>query len=233
MNSIRSFSYGILFLCFPQGNIGVRTIQEGRLMPSLTWLSLGNNALTSVPADVSHLHHLTYMNIESNNITSLDDVALPNTLKHLYANDNKIKTITLFKFNGKDPADNSLDIVRLRNNPITYIATDAFKYLKRLSQLSLSRTRLTRLPLALADLTRSDQLNLNNIPDLECTCEESSLGAWYNHREKHDPLRYGGECGTTGVPLPGHRRAVTTIKDFLASVDVKCGGRHEYQNSVT
>ena len=180
---------------FPQYNC-IGTIQDGQLLiPSLKTIQLEHNNLTRVPADVSHLHHLEYLTLTWNRIEVIDDVTYPNTLEWIGADFNNIKTITLIKFNGNDPSNNKLHTLELGANPLTSIAADAFKYLKNLEVLTLFQTRLTRLPLALADLTRLGHLRIQEVPELECTCEESSLHTWSDKLY----LRSEGKCGKIHV----------------------------------
>jgi len=195
----------------------IRTIQDGQLLiPSLKTLHLFHNALTRVPADVSHLHHLEYLSLHQNNIEIIDDVTYPNTLDRINAERNNIKTITLIKFNGNDPSNNKLHTLKLAMNPLTNIAADAFKYLKNLRWLDLSKTRLTRLPLALADLSRLSRLDILDVPDLECTCEESSLRTWPDDRfgTFYGLVNFQGKCGKFSISefLVNTRRVEIALK---------------------
>jgi len=174
------------------------------LPTSLTELLLSDNSLTAIPPVVSTLTRLVGLGVSGNKITSLDHISFPTSLEALLASDNSITTITSLTFN--DPAaHNNLKTLDLKNNPITSIATDAFKHLQQLEGISLENTRLARLPLALADLPNVGYIHLDMIPDLACTCDESSLSTWYR-----ESMVLRGNCRLSSF-------SSTSISSFLTS----------------
>ena len=192
-----SHLHNILTLYLSSNSISNSPNDKDLLALDLTHLYLDHDALTSIPA-VSDLPQLTELHVSHNHITSIDGIVLPNSLSTLDADANNITAITTtltFTFN--DLPNNLFDVY-LSDNPITSIATDAFQSLNQLRELDLTGTRLTRLPVTLADLTNLDILYLYDIPDLVCTCQESlSLVGWYNTRPASMVL--DGDCGETSV----------------------------------
>jgi len=179
-------------------NNHISSIKEGQLLPSLLTLGLNNNSLTSIPAAVCQLPHLTDLKLAYNLLTSIDaDTLLPGSLVSLDAGFNNIAAVTAVMFRGH-PYQNNLQRLLLFHNPLTSIAPGAFRYLKQLQLLDVSYTGLTRLPLALADLTSLDYLNLDNDLDLVCTCKESSLVTWSNSRPFNSRSLLG-DCVVTSV----------------------------------
>jgi len=159
-------------------NAGSPTINAEDLLPSLQYMKWVNpsspNPLTAIPPAVFTLTNLTKFSVAYNNITSIDNIIFPSSC--------------------------NLIMIDLSNNPLTNIAPGVFQNQENLKALFLSNTRLTRLPLALADLTSVEYIRLDNIPDLQCTCEESSLGTWYEHRiNRHYGIHIDGDCDVTSV----------------------------------
>jgi len=168
-------------------------------------LYLNSNALTSLPDKSFEALPLRTFHVEFNKIKSLDNVVFPTALKSLEAYNNDIETIFSLKFfannnnnNGGTASTSSpqLESLDLFNNPIKSIAKYAFASLTKLTSLSLSGTRLTRLPLAWTQLPELVVLDAAYIPTLVCTCEESTVAAWYHNRTS---LRIDGKCGVADI----------------------------------
>jgi len=159
-----------------------------------TDLYLNSNALTSLPTDSFKDLPLRILHVDFNKIKSIDKVVFPSSLKSLYASDNDIEVISSLKFPTAAP---ELEVLALFNNPLTSIDRHAFNSLQRLTTLSLTGSKLTRLPLALTDLPALTHLNMWNIRSLVCTCAELDVATWYSGR--NNKLRVDGECGNDKI----------------------------------
>ncbi|XP_035827364.1 adenylate cyclase [Aplysia californica] len=76
------------------------------------------------------------------------------------------------------PIGSGLEQLYLQGNPLTSLATDAFHRLQHLQLLDLSATKLTRLPLALAQLSAVEIVDVRGVSPLVCTCVERALRPW-------------------------------------------------------
>ena len=96
----------------------------------------------------------------------------------LYVVNKKITSISSLRFT--DPASSQLRDLHLYDNPLSTISHGAFKHLTQSTDIRLENIRLTRHALNLAHLSDLGDLDLRNIPDMTCTCAESSLVTWYD-----------------------------------------------------
>lgn len=136
------------------------------LLPrSVTTLYLVSNDLTAVPYDIDDLRNLLIVNLALNAITDVSFDMFPTRLISLDLSQNQLTKITK-----ATSADHSLlETLYLHHNPLTEIASTAFKNLVFLTQLDLRFTRLTVLPLALQSLKQLGTLLMSNITSLSCT----------------------------------------------------------------
>jgi len=169
---------------------------------------------TRILPDVLKFTKLTHLTVLYHNMTSIDDYVFPSSLKYLRLSVNDFTTIsTPIKFS--DPTKNDLEELYLNSGYIASIARDAFKNLKQLRVLNLDDNRLTRLPVALQDLTNLRSLHIHS-PWLRCTCDVASpLSTWFKNLPQ--PLYVDNGCGPTTELNPKIR-----VVDFLANTDKFC-----------
>ena len=167
---------------------------SGSLPPSLTHLYLFFNHLTRIPRSVSNMTGLQWLDLDNNNISSIEDLEFPSTMFLMIIQHNNIHSISSpMKFLNNS---SHLETFYLADNPISHIDINAFRWLSNLTYLSLSETRITRLPLALAALTNIQYLILNDIANLTCTCQEASLATWYHSRPY---MALPGQCDDVDI----------------------------------
>ena len=140
--------------------------------PSLILLYLNVNSLRWIPRSISDLGELRTLNLTMNKIQRLDTFVIPSSLQHLYVAHNNIKTIPSISVFNDSSALSTLDI---SGNPITSIDALAFSQLTRLQSLYMSSTSITRLPLAILQLTSLRYLNMEHNTQLACACTEKAL----------------------------------------------------------
>lgn len=98
---------------------------------------------------------------------------LYSSLRILILNDNLIQSVEdldLYKLE-------KLEILSLDNNPLEYITNDAFKNNQLLNYISLSGTKLIRIPSALKQLPSLNYVYLESL-QIECTCDMVDLKTW-------------------------------------------------------
>jgi Leucine-rich repeat (LRR) protein len=94
-------------------------------------------------------------------------------LERLIFQNNKIKTIET-----PDLAKlHFLTDLYIIDNPIMYIAADAFKENVNLANVILDNTHLNHVPVALTYVTNLSLLRFNGLP-IDCTCDMSYLKHW-------------------------------------------------------
>jgi len=142
-------------------------------------LHLSGNRLTKVPKQLFRLARLTKLVLHNNLITVVGrhDILFPSSLKEIDIGSNKIGKMQTIRFDG----DPSLKNLNLAFNPITDISDNAFWYLSKLEDLSLSHHQLRRIPLALKRLTGLKHANLvpKREADFKCTCNQY-LAVWFS-----------------------------------------------------
>ncbi|KFM63354.1 Leucine-rich repeat neuronal protein 2, partial [Stegodyphus mimosarum] len=113
------------------------------LNPVLQELHLNSNKIKSIAASFTVYHHLHYLDMSQNLLTSLgsDNFAEQRELVVLHLNSNKISSLKSKTF----VCLSSLKILRLDGNLISDIADDAFEPLHSLENLDLSRNRISTL----------------------------------------------------------------------------------------
>lgn len=119
---------------------------------------IDSSALSSLP--------LTYLILSNNQLESISFITFPSSLSYLIANDNVITSLSALHFT--DPDSNSLEELRLFNNPISNISTDAFSSLTKLQTLDLLNTSVSsfdnvKFPPSLTGLTLSNNTKLTSI----------------------------------------------------------------------
>jgi len=190
---------------------------------TLTTLDFRNNLLSSIP-DTTMLTKLEELDLDENEINGELRATFPQSLEYLHLSDNKITTISSLSFpEGKSL---SFSMLWINDNPITAVSSTAFDQIPELFSLNMNGHHLTRLPLALAKLTKLHGLDIKPavndedepIKDFQCTCEEASLTTWYAALvEEHKDdlgLEFSGECK--------YGSATMSVEDFLKEEGPKC-----------
>ncbi|XP_060555647.1 leucine-rich repeat-containing protein let-4-like [Ruditapes philippinarum] len=145
------------------------------LFPFLSKLNILNNSLeyiesTKIPTSTE----LTSLSLQYNRFERIPyALNLFKRLKQIFLYGNKIKTIETPDLSGLF----SLIVLNLFQNPISYIAPDAFYNNINLYYLDLDYTRLDHVPVAVTFLTKLRYLYLSGMP-IDCTCDMSYLKHW-------------------------------------------------------
>ena len=152
------------------------------------------------------LPNLETLPLSDNKIESLENTTISSSLRFLWLQRNSITSLQPLSFENNQC---SLTAIYLTGNPLKTISQEAFTSCNTLHTLDLSYTQITRLPLALSDLTSLKVLQLHDNQDLVCTCEEgSALRSWFARVEPYT----SGRCGYTDVD----------VTDFLTVLAEKC-----------
>jgi len=189
---------------------------------TLTELNLDGNLLTSIP-DTTMLTSLEHLNLNNNEISGELSHTFPSSLESLELGYNKITKISSLSFTGGKSL--SFTFLLLTDNAITAVSSNAFDQIPELEYLYTDGHHLTRLPLALAKLTKLKDFDISPavndkdepIKDFQCTCDEAeSLVPWYAAlvEEHPDDLEFSGECkyGSTTI----------SVEQFLKEEGPKC-----------
>lgn len=113
--------------------------------------------------ELAELSKLSVLDISYNEVQDITALMMLSGLRQLYVNDNKIQSIQFV------PVIASLERLAVGGNPLRPDQVDALKDLTSLTELSIDRLGLTRLPtelLALPNLTFIDLIG-NPIPDIQ------------------------------------------------------------------
>lgn len=164
-------------------------------LPNDTYeIDLRYNLLPSVPRFMSNLtmKSVTNLLLSSNVITEIRGTDIPLWAWSLQLDYNLIREITDSSF----PTNSSLSNINLNYNLIFRISQFAFRNVPLLSELLMKGTQLTRVPLALVSIGSLNMLDISDCSKLVCTCEERSLGPWF---QKLSPDYVSGSCGLTSV----------------------------------
>lgn len=137
-----------------------QTIPSGTKLGGLT---LTGNNLTEIPPGITNCSYLKTLDLSDNGIT-------------------KINTTDLEGLN--------LLFLDISENPLGFIANDAFLGMSSLNHITLDNTLLDNLPEALQFLENIQVVDYNN-DEVVCTCE--SLG-WLKNLTTIDTIFFYGEC---------------------------------------
>ncbi|KAL4230724.1 hypothetical protein ACF0H5_011099 [Mactra antiquata] len=133
-------------------------------------VDLRGNNLLRIPFGLNKMYPmLRYLDVSSNQIRTVEDLDL-NNLVHL----------------------NSLD---LRNNPLRYIAKDAFKFNPNLSSLDISNTKLGHIPSAVINLRSLYIFKMEN-SGLQCDCSMAYLKSW-----SVNSVTFTDKCSNYNIPI--------------------------------
>lgn len=158
----------------------------------LNFLDLSSNLFSSIPSFTFKLQYVTALTLSSNRITAIKDTDISSQIQYVQLDKNLIIELTDTSF----PRDSGITSLVLDYNPLTRISDSAFKNLGRLTYLSLRNSRLARLPLALASLTKLTFLDVYGSQNLVCTCMEKGLHNWVMTMSEGS---LNGDCGQTSV----------------------------------
>lgn len=165
---------------------------SGTLPPYVNNIDLGHNVFSLIPRLFWSLNSVSDLVMPFNEVSMLDEMRIPPWTNSMNLNFNLITELTDTSF----PTNSSLQFVRLNNNPISKISSQAFTDLPRLVELDLQNTKLTRIPLALASLKGFVSIDVSGSKDLVCTCEEKGLRSWIISQTVENIV---GDCGETSV----------------------------------
>lgn len=167
-------------------------------MVSVTTLDLSRNGLYKFPDIFSLFPALTSLTLSFNNLKYIDytKIKIDSKLTHLYLGENLfdripyalnrlkfLKTLSL-RYNNIKTIDSpdlaglySLTGLYLDNNPVMFIAPDAFNHNVNLTRLNLYDTYLDHIPVAVTNLTKLSSIDFRRMP-VDCTCDMSYLKQW-------------------------------------------------------
>lgn len=165
---------------------------SGTLPPGLYELDLGYNSLTTIPRIMWTLKSVTDFVFTSNAIDEIQGIDITPWTTALELGFNVITALTDTSF----PMNSSISALRLNNNPLTQISTEAFKNLPRLDELNIQYTKITRLPLGLSLLKGYVLFDVTGSDDLVCTCSEKSLEPWILFQSRGNII---GNCGQMSI----------------------------------
>ena len=119
----------------------------------ITTLNLDNNLLQWIPTGINNFKGLTYLSMDGNKITSIEN----NYLAGLVS---LTKELTLFR------------------NPIVHVLAHAFRHNPHIQFFDISQTQLSYVPSALMKLRNLSELYVSGKPT-ECSCAKMSyLKSW-------------------------------------------------------
>ncbi|BFZ20757.1 hypothetical protein BsWGS_23797 [Bradybaena similaris] len=159
---------------------------------NLNSIDLSSNLFSSIPSFTFTLKFVTTLSMTSNRVTAIKDTDIALQILYVDLDKNLITELTDTSF----PRDSGITSMVLDYNPLMIISDSAFKNLASLTYLSLRNSRLTRLPLALASLTKLTFLDVYGSQNLVCTCMEKGLHNWVMNMSAWS---INGDCGQTSV----------------------------------
>ena len=95
----------------------------------------------------------------------------------------------------------NLEVLRLNDNPLKYIADGEMIGLYSLYYLNLTNTLLINVPKAIHNLISLEILDIENVP-IDCTCELSWLKRWIIWYDVN--VEFYGECETVDQSLQSY-----------------------------
>ena len=135
----------------------------------------GNPELYFIPSELVEInYHLLVLNLEKNSFDSVPDVVKHfRKLTELNLRDNLIRVVQGSMLGNLQ----DLKTVRLDGNPLSKIDTPSFVGLAALTELYLSRTKLSTIPKAISSLSGLASLTLEG-NDMVCTCDLTEGEDW-------------------------------------------------------
>lgn len=132
---------------------GVTTNSSG----NITELNLGDKNITTIPAEIGQLTHLTYLSLHNNQLSAIpSEIGYLTNLEQLYLNGNQFTVV---------PAEIwqliNLSALALSQNEFTVIPAEIGQ-LTKLSQLYLEDNQLTSFPTEIGQLVNLEFLRINN-----------------------------------------------------------------------
>ncbi|KAG7500627.1 leucine-rich repeat-containing protein 69 [Solea senegalensis] len=161
----------------PSLNLSSKKIREvPKCVSRLTKLSvllLNNNCITSLPAELLSLQHLTQLNLGNNSLKEVP-AALGHleSLKKLYLFSNQITVVPPEVIDGL----HNLVVLNLNHNKIQSLPLE-IKSLMKLEHLSVLDNKLEELPAELGHLSKLSEINLTSnrlccLPQQLCQCKD-------------------------------------------------------------
>lgn len=173
-----------------------------RIPPSLKYLGLEQNNIQSLDSFTGNGFHYIVFMIQHNSIREIQGPNIPTSVETLDISVNLLSELTDDSF----PSNCNIQTLTLDSNPITKVSPKAFASLTKLTYLSFSYTKITRLPLSLIYLTNAQSIQLTGNDYLVCTCAEKDVRSL--SRLHHVDIF--GQCG------------VTTIDNFFNVMSDQC-----------
>lgn len=192
LTSIPDMSFLTLVTSLDYTNNHISDPSSGVIPGGLTYLNLGKNLLPSIPSIFKTMKSVPNLVLSYNRILSIQGSDFPNSTTTVDLGNNIIAELTDSSFQ-----ENSIITkLLLPFNPISKISLSAFDNLPQLQQLDIKHTKLTRLPLAIASLTKLNYIDVTGSADLVCTCLEKSLQPILSALDSFNVV---GDCGQTSL----------------------------------
>ena len=194
------------------------------LNATLKTLSLSFENLTEIPETLKYLKHLQNLSFEGNDLEFLTEHSMEilshTNISYLSFKHCQLKRIPSsiplveglneldLSFNRLVTIENrdlqnmaNLEVLRLNDNPLKYIADGEMIGLYSLYYLNLTNTLLINVPKAIHNLISLEILDIENVP-IDCTCELSWLKRWIIWYDVN--VEFYGECETVDQSLQSY-----------------------------
>ena len=162
---------------------------------NVTTLSLRNCNLKRVPGAISDLTVLLKLNLDENNIRSLESTDLHNL--------------------------NHLETLSLSQNPLKYISDNALCGLNQLIIFNLKNTSLTEVSRSFQTLKKLRSLDLT-ASKIDCTCDITWMKKWKQQCQA-SPVEISGQCETINMGISTYiDTRLPNCPDYIAA-NFTCG----------
>ncbi|CAG5133279.1 unnamed protein product [Candidula unifasciata] len=163
----------------------------GAIPTSVSFLALENNRLTTLVSFLEMGTKLDTLQLHSNMLAELAGTDYPANVFEIDVSLNLLSRVTESCF----PQNSKLETLRLDLNPISTVSVSAFGSLVNLRYLSMTNTRIRRLPVSMASLSNLITIDFRGNGNLVCTCSEYILRLWYSS----NGVDCSGTCGLTSI----------------------------------
>ncbi|BFZ20805.1 hypothetical protein BsWGS_23844 [Bradybaena similaris] len=192
LTSIPDMSFLTRMTSLDYTNNHISDPSSGVIPGGLTDLTLGKNFLPSIPSIFKTMKSVPNLLLSYNRILSIQGSDFPSSTTRVDLGNNIIIELTDASF----PENSIITNLILPFNPLSKISLSAFDNLPQLQQLDIRHTKLTRLPLAIASLTKLNSIDVTGSTDLVCTCLEKSLEPILSPLDSYS---VSGDCGQTSL----------------------------------